>query len=821
MTTNKLGLPQVVACSLSLLSVGVQAQHTVTFSVNDRGQTKSVAEWGVDTAWPSFDNVRQSVENIGADNVDVVRLTFYPGQPVTTSRGGGLVLSDTAKGLIDDQLALAAMAGTKPIALLPGEYGNGYDALHWERTIKATQEYINSLPGWSSTPIHSIEAFNEPDFWAGQGSPTQLNALIGALRAYPEFQNTEFPAGSVLNSDQAWNWYNPVPNATQGSSHLLGGSLASYVAFIDHVHNTGRDFVNPELHSLGEAIIGADRGMVSGIWWADALRARGLFAQASDGSRLGYAEDIGRQSAAAVYRAPDGEVYGFAGGVERFGETTAYRFVSTDQDVYFNGIPVREYVLHTDRDKNTSATDNDFQNFGSWSNQGAYVDIDLDDSGVPALDGYRWKIVNAQDGSLMEVVGGNPSDGGLICSASDDGGLNQLWEITRTRNGYYHLFNAATGRTAEVAGLSLNNGADVRQWGTADNAGQQWFVEEAGGGDFFIRNTHSHKYLDAELNGTNIFQWDANGGANQKWQFVLANPPVEETRVGAYPFDGNPLDSHASGHGIATGSPAYTQGVSGQAIDLDGANDYVTLPSDIANSDGLTVATWVKWDGGGDWQRVFDFGNDTSQYLFLTPRSGAGTMRFAITPDGIGAEHFLETDALPTDEWTHLAVTLGGNTAILYVNGEPRVAGQVLWDPSDFSPTNNYIGKSQFNDPLFDGVIDDFQVFDYALDATQIVGLIEVLSSGDFDGDGVVDAADYTVWRDNLGSVGGLPYSAGDANGDGDVTQADYEIWRAHYGQVLSPASGLAMTVPEPSSLSLAFLLLAAVSKHKSRCENR
>ena len=311
------------------------------------------------------------------------------------------------------------MAGSKPIALLPGEFSGSYDAVHWLRTIKATQEYINSRPGFTNTPIQSIEAFNEPDFWAGQGSPAELNTLITQLKAYPEFQNTEFPAGSTLNSDNAAAWYNPVPAATEGSSHLLGGSLTSWVNFIEHVKSTGKSFVNPELHSLGEAIVGADHGMTSGIFWADVLRARGLFVQASDGKRLGYFQDLGRQSAAAVYRAPDGEMYAFAGGVERFGQPTAYRFVSTDADVYFNGIPVREYMLQTKRDDNASATDNDFENFGSWSNQGAYADIDLDGTGVPALDGYRWKIVNTQTGQVMEVASSATADGGAIRSATD------------------------------------------------------------------------------------------------------------------------------------------------------------------------------------------------------------------------------------------------------------------------------------------------------------------------------------------------------------------------------------------------------------------
>lgn len=67
---------------------------------------------------------------------------------------------------------------------------------------------------------------------------------------------------------------------------------------------------------------------------------------------------------------------------------------------------------------------------------------------------------------------------------------------------------------------------------------------------------------------------------------------------------------------------------------------------------------------------------------------------------------------------------------------------------------------------------------------------------GDYNQDDVVDAADYTVWRDQLGTVGtGLP---ADGNRNGEVDIADYDIWVAGYGEafIFTPAS-----VPEPSSL--------------------
>ena len=88
---------------------------------------------------------------------------------------------------------------------------------------------------------------------------------------------------------------------------------------------------------------------------------------------------------------------------------------------------------------------------------------------------------------------------------------------------------------------------------------------------------------------------------------------------------------------------------------------------------------------------------------------------------------FMVTDALPVGQWVHVALTLSGNTGILYVNGAPKVAAYITLNPSDVmasSQQNNYIGKSQSaTDPLYNGQIDDFRIYDYALSATEIADL--------------------------------------------------------------------------------------------------
>jgi PEP-CTERM motif len=75
--------------------------------------------------------------------------------------------------------------------------------------------------------------------------------------------------------------------------------------------------------------------------------------------------------------------------------------------------------------------------------------------------------------------------------------------------------------------------------------------------------------------------------------------------------------------------------------------------------------------------------------------------------------------------------------------------------------------------------------------------IVAVPLPGDYNRNGTVDAADYTVWRNDLG---------------GTYSQGDYAVWKAHFGETLGGGSGASanLAVPEPATLTL--LLLAAVA---------
>lgn len=222
--------------------------------------------------------------------------------------------------------------------------------------------------------------------------------------------------------------------------------------------------------------------------------------------------------------------------------------------------------------------------------------------------------------------------------------------------------------------------------------------------------------------GTNNFTVqveDSNGNYDQ----VTLTICVEESGLRAkYEFENDTADSYGIYDGTATGSPGYTAGQIDQAIVFDGSDDYITLPEDIADLDEMTVTAWVYWDGENSYERIFDFGNGTNQYMFLTPDTGS-VMRFAITDDG--DEEVISTTSMTSGTWTHIAVTLDGAAGKIYVDGTAAASNTSMTiKPSDFKSIYNYIGKSQVStDPLFAGQIDDFRIYNCALTATQIAAM--------------------------------------------------------------------------------------------------
>lgn len=177
-----------------------------------------------------------------------------------------------------------------------------------------------------------------------------------------------------------------------------------------------------------------------------------------------------------------------------------------------------------------------------------------------------------------------------------------------------------------------------------------------------------------------------------------------------------------------TNASGWTAGRKGGAWALDGTNDFATLPAGLTDTlSDFTIATWLYLDASTTWARLFDFGSGPRRSMFLTVRNGAGVPRFSIsTTHDYNAQVVDGSAPLPTGVWTHLAVTMSAGVVTMYINGAAvGTKASVAYAPYHLGTgTTGWMGRSQYPaDPLLKGKVDDFRVYEGALDAAAVAAL--------------------------------------------------------------------------------------------------
>ncbi len=196
--------------------------------------------------------------------------------------------------------------------------------------------------------------------------------------------------------------------------------------------------------------------------------------------------------------------------------------------------------------------------------------------------------------------------------------------------------------------------------------------------------------------------------------------------------DSRILDQYGVTDGFAQGNPTWykSDGTRSGFLAFNGINQYVTLDRSVSDLRQITVAAWVKWSGGAANQPVWYLGAATNKCMYFTPDDGTGHAAFSIINGG-ALQTLAWTNPLPVGTWTHVAVTLDGVTAQLYVNGTAVASGSTTSRPDQFLAPNtatglqqNYLACGASNSlPFFQGALDDVRFYATPLSAGDIAAL--------------------------------------------------------------------------------------------------
>jgi hypothetical protein len=159
----------------------------------------------------------------------------------------------------------------------------------------------------------------------------------------------------------------------------------------------------------------------------------------------------------------------------------------------------------------------------------------------------------------------------------------------------------------------------------------------------------------------------------------------------------------------------------------DGEAQYAEVSAtNVVTYQDTTISMWVYSAGGGNWNRIFDMGNDTDNYTFIcvNPGSVNRAVRYEVKIAGTAQNVTSPAEAMPDNEWTYVTATLSGDTARIYINGELVGTNEgVTVNPYEMGPTTqNWLGRSQWGagDGYFNGLIDELKIYNYALSTEQI-----------------------------------------------------------------------------------------------------
>lgn len=566
---------------------------TVSFDIKASGK-RFEPTWGLDQADISAQVIKKGINHMGKENIGLGRVAFRYTVPLIDDT---LLHSNLTSVLSQRCQAFNSISNALPLIITADQGAvEKTDVPEYYVTNKAANvdhwaAMINSHVDWILTntrhPVIGISPFNEGDYWSREeGATPEKHMQVARIlkERYPRCADITMIGANTLNNDKALNWYTTGKQYYDwANTHQLAGTFDSFATFYQQVKADGKVGIGDEMHNVGEAMVGLEYGMTVGIWWGFDSRARGEFCQISrKGVRLSYGEHRANWTAASVWRHDDGRVKAFLGSSERQAATTDYQFVSTDRAVYYDGYgPQREFVMRMPGGTG-------YQN--GQANAERVIDVTWGEDVQPQpVTAGVYKIYNKSTGTALTLSGSD------IIVADNSSATTQQWNVapsdpyTSRWGGDYSFFDITSKSNSSmrlnVVDFSTSDGASVIAYGGNPKAdgNEQWYLEYAGGGYFYIRNRESSLYLG--LSGSSVvqkkMQSSASAASRLQWRLL----PVDvsyETRAPQKPA------------GLTAEARPAAVTLTWNAVSDKDVDGYMVLRSRQDAADWNTIARYVK-----------------------------------------------------------------------------------------------------------------------------------------------------------------------------------------------------------------------------------